>query len=152
MKVETFLFGHVEVNPDLVIEFPQGLVNFEDNKRFMLIHETNVGPEPVSFTLQSLDHPHVAFQIIEPAALGFTYELALSDAETDLLELSCPASATADLVVLLLLFKQENGATAGMGANLRAPLVINTKTKRGLQKLLTQMRPNVVLSNLSNAA
>jgi flagellar assembly factor FliW len=147
MKVETFLFGNVEVNPELVIEFPQGLVNFENNKRFMLIHETNVGPEPVSFTLQSLDDPHVAFQIIEPAALGFTYELGLNDAETTLLELTHPD----DVVVVLILFKQDNGATAGVGANLRAPLIINTKTRRGLQKLMNQLRPNVVLSNLSNA-
>jgi flagellar assembly factor FliW len=151
MKVETFLFGSVEVNPEQVIEFPQGLVSFENNRRFMLIHETNVGQEPVSFTLQSLDSPHVAFQIIEPAALGFTYELALSDAETSLLGLSNPAD-TSGVAVLMILFKQENGATAGVGANLRAPLVINTKTRRGLQKLLTNLRPNVVLSNLSAAA
>ncbi|MDR1890043.1 MAG: flagellar assembly protein FliW [Zoogloeaceae bacterium] len=149
MKVETFLFGNVEVNPDLVIEFPQGLVNFENSRRFMLIHETDVGSNPVSFTLQSLDEPTVAFQIIEPAALGFTYELGLNDAETSLLKLASPE----DVVVTLILFKQENSnATAGLGANLRAPLIINTKTRLGLQKLLTQLRPNVVLSNLSSAA
>jgi flagellar assembly factor FliW len=151
MKVETFLFGSVEVNPERVIEFPQGLVSFEENKRFMLIHETNVSPQPVSFTLQSLDSPHVAFQIIEPAALGFTYELELSDAETSLLGLANPADV-GDVVVLMILFKQENGASVGVGANLRAPLVINTKTRRGLQKLLTRLRPNVVLSNLSATA
>ncbi|MDR3158563.1 MAG: flagellar assembly protein FliW [Zoogloeaceae bacterium] len=151
MKVETFLFGNVEVNPEQIIEFPQGLVSFENDRRFMLIHETNVGPQPVSFTLQSLDSPHVAFQIIEPAALGFTYELELSDAETALLGLANSANVS-DVVVLMILFKQENGATVGVGANLRAPLVINTKARRGLQKLLPKLRPNVVLSNLSAAA
>ncbi|MDR0673763.1 MAG: flagellar assembly protein FliW [Zoogloeaceae bacterium] len=151
MKVETFLFGRVEVNPEQVIEFPRGLVSFEGNKRFMLIHETNVSPQPVSFTLQSLDSPHVAFQIIEPAALGFTYELELDDAETALLELANAADVS-DVVVLMILFKQESGANIGVGANLRAPLVINTRTRRGIQKLLTTLRPNVVLSNLSAAA
>ncbi len=80
MKVETFLFGNVEANPDQVIEFPGGLLSFESNKRFMLIHEGEGGEEPVSFTLQSVDDPHLALQIIDPAALGFTYELALTDA------------------------------------------------------------------------
>ncbi|GHT89667.1 flagellar assembly factor FliW [Betaproteobacteria bacterium] len=146
-KVKTFLFGDVEVNPDLVIEFPQGLVNFESNKKFLLIHETDVSAEPVSFTLQSLDDPNVAFQIIEPAALGFTYELGLNDEETTLLKLDKPE----DVVVVVVLFKQQEAAS-GLAANLRAPLILNTKTKRGLQKVLTQLRPNVVLSNLSNPA
>lgn len=147
MKVETFLFGSVDVNPEQVIEFPAGLLSFENNKRFMLIHETESG-DPVSFTLQSLDDPHLALQIIDPAALGFTYELALTDAETASIKLTDPA----DAVVVLVLFKQEGKATAGMGANLRAPLVVNTKARLGLQKLLTKVRPNVVLSNLSSAA
>lgn len=149
MKVETFLFGTVEVKPEQVIEFPRGLLNFENNKRFMLIHETDAG-EPVSFTLQSLDDPHLALQIIDPAALGFTYELALDDAETALLKLENPA----DAAVMLVLYKPEAGdkGAAGIGANLRAPLIINTKSRIGLQKVLTQVRPNVVLSNLSSAA
>ncbi|WP_303786163.1 flagellar assembly protein FliW [Azovibrio restrictus] len=148
MKVETFLFGSVEVKPEQIIEFPNGLLSFEDNKRFMLIHESETG-EPVSFTLQSLDDPHLALQIMDPAALGFTYELALSDAETSLLKLDDPA----DAVVVLVLYKQEEvKASAGISANLRAPLIINTKTRLGLQKLLERVRPNVVLSNLSSVA
>ena len=39
MKVETYLFGAVEVDPAKIIEFPKGLVGFEQNKRFMLVHE-----------------------------------------------------------------------------------------------------------------
>lgn len=148
MKVETFLFGAVDVNPEQIIEFPNGLLSFEDNKRFMLIHETE-GGDPVSFTLQSLDDSHLALQIIDPAALGFTYELALTDAESALIKLDNPA----DAAVVLVLFKQEEAkATAGISANLRAPLIINTKNRLGLQKVLTQVRPNVVLSNLSSVA
>lgn len=148
MKVDTFLFGSVDVRPEQVIEFPNGLLSFETNKRFMLIHETDAG-EPVSFTLQSLDDPHLALQIIDPSALGFTYELALTDAETALLKLDDPADA---VVVLVLFKKAEEEASAGIGANLRAPIIINTKTRIGLQKLLERVRPNVVLSNLSSAA
>lgn len=147
MKVETFLFGAVDVNPEQVIEFPKGLLSFENSKRFMLIHETE-GGEPVSFTLQSLDDSHLALQIIDPSALGFTYELALTDAESALIKLDNPA----DAAVVLVLFKQEDAKATSIGANLRAPLIINTKTRLGLQKVLTQVRPNVVLSNLSSIA
>jgi flagellar assembly factor FliW len=147
MKVETFLFGSIEVNPEQVIEFPAGLLSFEQNRRFTLVHETDAG-DPVSFTLQSLDDPNLAFQIIDPAALGFSYELSLSDEETRAIKLSDPA----DVAVALVLYKQEGKATAGLGANLRAPLIINTRARLGLQKLLTKVRPNVVLSNLSREA
>jgi flagellar assembly factor FliW len=147
MKFDTFLFGSVEVNPEQIIEFPQGLINFESSKRFMLIHETALGQDPISFTLQSLDDKNLAFQIIDPAALGFTYELELTDAESQLIKLEKPE----DAAVLLVLFKQEDSSAIGLGANLRAPLVLNVKTRLGMQKLMSKTRPNITLSNLSSA-
>ncbi|MDR2637667.1 MAG: flagellar assembly protein FliW [Zoogloeaceae bacterium] len=148
MRFETFLFGSVDVNSEQIIEFPKGLLNFEKNRRFMLIHETKPGEAPVSFTLQSLDDKDLAFQVIEPAALGFNYELELSDEESSLIKLGKPE----DIAILLVIFKQESGATAGLGANLRAPLVINTQARVGLQKLIPRIHPNVTLSNLSSTA
>jgi flagellar assembly factor FliW len=148
MKFETFLFGSVEINPEQIIEFPQGLFNFENQHRFTLIHETRYGQDPVSFTLQSLDDKNLAFQIIEPAALGFSYELELSDEESKLIALDKPE----DAAILIIIFKQENSdATAGLGANLRGPLIINAKSRLGLQKLVRTSRPNIILSNLSKA-
>ena len=76
MKVETYLFGAVEVSPEKVIEFPNGLVGFEQNKRFMLAHEDGTA-QPSSYTLQSLDDPNLAFQIVDPVTLGFNYELIM---------------------------------------------------------------------------
>jgi len=147
-QFDTFLFGSVEVNPDQIIEFPKGLINFESNKRFLLIHEAVPGQDPVSFTLQSLDDKTLAFQIIDPTALGFTYELELSDEESRLIKLDNPK----DAAILLVLFKQEDGAAIRLGANLRAPLVLNAKTRLGLQKLMQKTRPNITLSNLSSTA
>ena len=97
MRVETYLCGGVEVNPEQVITFPNGMAAFEDQKRYLLIHEEDKDA-PVSFTLQSLDDPNLAFQIIYPAAIGFNYELALTDEETALLQ----SPAVEDLVVCLL--------------------------------------------------
>lgn len=146
MKVETFLFGGIEVDPDHVINFPDGLLAFESNKRFMLIHEDEKGV-PVSYTLQSLDDPTVAFQIIDPAALGFAYELELGDDE--FAKLGSPSPD--DMVVMQVLFKREEGASQNFGANIRAPLIINTKARIGIQKVIERPRPNITISNLSSA-
>ena len=145
MKVQTFLFGGVEVNPELVITFPDGLVAFENNKRFRLVHEAEKG-DPVSFTLQSLDDPSVAFQIIDPAALGFAYELELSDKESAKLGSPRPE----DLVVMQVLFKRDEAGKQSISANYCAPLVINTKGRLGIQKVIERPRPNIIISNLSS--
>lgn len=148
MKAETYLFGSVEVSPENVIEFPQGLVAFENLKRYLLIHEVLGGESPESFTLQSLDDPHVAFQIVDPTVLGFEYELALNDAETSLLKIGQNGTEK-DVAVMLILFRQGEQNTA-LNAGMRAPLIINTKARLGLQKVIERARPNLMISNLSS--
>lgn len=143
MQVETYLFGSVEVAPENVITFPKGLVGFEDLRRFMLVHESDKG-EPSSYTLQSVESPEVAFQIVDPAALGFTYEVVLSDEESAVLQ----GPQAGDVVVMLILFKKDEENQA-FGASLRAPLLINTEARVGLQKLMTKLQSNVTLSNLA---
>ncbi len=145
MKFETYLFGTVEVTPEKIINFPNGLVGFEQNKRFMLVHEEGK-VQPESYTLQSLDDPAIAFLIVDPTTLGFNYELALSDAENALLQVP----AAEDIAVMQVLFKQEEGGRAAIAPNLRAPLVINTRLRVGLQKVMESMQPNITLSNLSS--
>ncbi|MBP7489382.1 flagellar assembly protein FliW [Azospira oryzae] len=144
MQVQTHLFGTIEVDPDTVISFPAGLTGFESSVRYKLVHEAAEG-EPVSFTLQSVDNPSVAFQIIDPTAIGFQYELELSDAERAALKVEQPE----DVAVMLLLFKQETAKQ--LGANVRAPLLINVKTRLGLQKVIGNCRPRITVSNLSSA-
>lgn len=145
MKVETYLFGSVEVDPENVISFPEGLTGFANCKRFMLAHETDLG-EPASYTLQSLDDPNLAFQIADPAALGFHYELALSDAESAILQ----NPGADDVAVMLVLFKQDSGDGRGLQANVRAPLIINLRNRVALQKTIQQARSNIVISNLAS--
>ncbi len=144
MKIETYLFGSVDVSPDKVIDFPSGLVAFPDAKHFMLAHESDQG-RPTSFTLQSLDDPMLALQIVDPATLGFHYELALTDAENDLLQSPAPE----DVSVMLILFKSEMEGKA-ISPSLRAPLIINTKDRVGLQKVMETINSNITLSNLSS--
>ena len=145
MKIETYLFGSVEVSPEKVITFPQGLVGFESSMRYMLAHESADG-QPTSFTLQSLDDPMLAFQIVDPTTLGFHYELELSEAENALLG----APAPEDVLVMQVLSKSEEAGSKAINPNLRAPLLINTKERIGMQKVMERCVPNVTLSNLAS--
>jgi flagellar assembly factor FliW len=144
MKVDTYLFGSVEIEAEKIITFPNGLVGFESCKRYTLVQEDGQGS---SFTLQSLDDPALAFQIVDPTTLGFNYELALTDEENSLLQ----SPAAEDVAVMQVLYKKEGEGKAGIAPNLRAPLLINLQAKVGLQKIMETFRPNVTLSNLVSA-
>ena len=146
MKVDTYLFGSIEVDAEKVIVFPKGLAGFENNTRFMLAHEVD-RPQGNTFTLQSLDEPTLAFEIVDPTTLGFNYELALTDADNALLQ----SPAAEDVLVMQVLFKANEDGKGAITPNLRAPLVINTKARVGLQKVMESMRPNITLSNLASA-
>ena len=145
MQVKTYLFGEVQVAPEQVITFPDGLTGFEHAKRYMLIHEENDG-SPISFTLQSLDDGAVAFQIIDPAAIGFSYELMLTD--EDSAKLQSPKSE--DLAVMILVYKRDDEGNQAVGAGIRSPIIINTKARIAIQKIIERPRPNITISNLAS--
>ena len=145
MQFDTYLFGKIEVSPEKIIDFPKGLVGFEQNTRYTLVHEA-AGNTPVSFTLQSLDDPTLAFQIVDPTTLGFHYELALTDAENGVLGNPAPEN----VAVMQVVFRKEESGNTSISPSLRAPLVINTKERVGLQKVMENLRSNIVLSNLSS--
>jgi flagellar assembly factor FliW len=144
MQVRTFLFGTIDVAEQSVISFPAGVPGFENCKRFTLVHEAEIGKPVTTFTLQSLDDPNVAFQIADPTAYGFHYELELSDAEAATLK----ADTIDDIAVMLVLFRRDEKA-GPIEANLRAPILLNTKARLGLQKIIERVEPNLTLSNLS---
>lgn len=142
MKVNSYLFGEIDVNLETVLTFPQGLAGFEDKTRYTMVHEAAEGEAPTSYTLQSLEDPALALQIVDPTLLGFDYQLLLSEAE----ESTIGFDDSAEVAVMLIINKSESGE---LGANIKAPLVINIKKRLGLQKITPRLRPNVLLSEVS---
>lgn len=128
MDVFQTSFGPIEVDPESIILFPQGLPGFETCHKFKLLHNLE-NPNPQLLWLQSLDDEAVVFSVVEPQQLGLSYELVLSDEECDLLGLVQPE----DVVVLLMLLRSSN-PDAPISANFKSPLVLNLKTRKGLQK------------------
>jgi flagellar assembly factor FliW len=143
LKIESPRFGTLEVEPSRIIEFPRGLVGFENCRRFSLFHAE--GGEPTYFILQSLDDPTVAFHIADPAKFGFAYELVLSDEEAADLDIAdaerSVSKSTAELAVVVILSKESAGQP--VSANLNGPLIINLDTRRGLQHVFVRLDYNL---------
>ncbi len=145
MKVESHVFGTVDVADEKVIEFPAGLPGFEDRKRFALLHDET--KEAALFLLQSVDDPDLVFSVTGPENLGVNYQFDLSAEETAALALERPEDAA--IAVIVRKGDGDSPETAGLRANFMAPLVINVSARRGLQKIINRIACDVTLRSLA---
>lgn len=144
MNIDTPHSGSLEIAPDRVIEFPLGLPGFEEYHRYSLFQpEADAGDAPRYFILQSLDDPTVAFNIADPALFGFSYEIRLTDEESERIALADPADAA---VVVILLADEVTGK---IRANLKAPLILNVKARRGMQHMFSGLNYQLTLKQES---
>lgn len=145
MKLESPLFGTLEVSEEKIIEFPAGLPGFEHCHRFTLVHEETA--EPQVFLLQSIEEPDIALSITPAANLGLVIEFGLTDEEVAHLQLKDPADALVTVIVRKA-DVQTDGVSpedTGLRANYMAPVVINVNARRGLQKVITRMGCEIIL-------
>ncbi len=105
--------------------FPKGLVGLEHWKEFRLM----VDSEPIMLLVPEED-PDRLLPVTMVALLVNGYEIELSDADVETLELRDPS----DAVVLAILTVRRDPPT--VTANLLAPLVINRRNLKGLQVIL----------------
>jgi len=123
----------MEIDPNTLISFPNGLPGLEDCKRFKLFHS---GDDPIVFWLHSVDDPDVVLSLTDPDFLHFFYEMTLSDEEVSVLQ----AEANDELQIAVVLSRQEINsmdAPSAIQANIKSPIVINVSKRIALQKSLT---------------
>lgn len=126
----------VEVDPQSVITFPRGIPPFDDCQHYKLFHEE--GKESV-FWLQSLDDAEVLFSLTDPDLLKLSYEVSLSDDEQKLLDIT-PGD---ELLLSVIVYKDDDNAAGSLNVNARAPIVINASKRLGLQKQLQDLEASV---------
>ncbi|HEY1181226.1 MAG TPA: flagellar assembly protein FliW [Rhodocyclaceae bacterium] len=135
IKIKSSRYGEIEVAEDKVIEFPQGLAGFESLRRFAFLHPESDSPK--YYILQSMEDADVAFNVADPAVFGFNYEITLDEALSAVLDQPDTPAAVADDAVLVILSKESDSAP--LRAVLKAPLILNLKTRRGIQHTFTRL-------------
>ena len=127
-RIATTRFGALEVDVNLVITFPEGLIGFETCREFVVIRHDDTG----AFRwLQSLDNPGVAFPVAEPLTFRPDYAPTISDGDARTLRLR------RDTPILLFAVVSVPGPDpATVTANLLAPLVINGESRQGRQVVI----------------
>ncbi len=144
-SVETKYFGTLPYVQDSVFDFPQGLPAFEEEKTFVLIEappgQKAQGDEPEGAPLvflQSLTRAGLCFLAFPILAVDKNYQLAIAAEDLEDLELDAGRQPVlgSEVLVLALVSHDELLATA----NLMAPIVLNLKTRRGLQAIRRDSR------------
>ena len=127
----TTRFGEVTLRADRLINFPHGLFGFRECTQFGLAKLPNVEGSPLML-MQCVNQPAIAFLVAAPDALG----LSLTDADRDeaLGETKLGKASTQFMTILTL---YDAGENYYLTANLKAPVLIDSAAKTGVQFILS---------------
>lgn len=128
MQVSTSRFGVLEVEPEQLINFPQGMVGFPRLRDYFFMPV----PENTYFLwMQAKDDPEIAFLVVDPFLFFSDYKVELSDDACNFLEIKEPHEAT----ILVVATIPPQGVYK-MTVNLLAPVVVNQEKHLAAQVIL----------------
>ena len=129
MVVQTGRFGQIEISTDEIITIRSGILGFPEEQDYCLVDS---GDDTLILWLQSLTNPHLAFPVLEPRIYKNDYVVRLSASE--LRELRLDSIKEASVFTILTI----PGNLTEMTANLKAPVVINTRSRIAKQVVLQE--------------
>jgi len=128
MKLNTLRFGELEIDPQSVVFFEDGIPGFERMKNFVLVYVKEHAP--FSY-LQSMEDGELAFVLADPFEFVADYEFILSDQAKEKLQVCKPEEVMVRSIVSI------RGGLETASLNLVAPVVINPDKRIGKQVILT---------------
>lgn len=135
MKAATRLFGEIEIDESKIITFEDGIIGFPDMKKFTLIFDEEKEGRPSISLLQSMDEPEIAFPVMDPLFVCETYNPSVED---ELLK-NLGTIKEDNLYVLVTVTVPQN--IKELAVNLKAPIVINTDTRKASQIIVEDDLP-----------
>lgn len=135
MKAATRLFGEIEIDESKIITFEDGIIGFSDMKKFTLIFDEEKEGRPSISWLQSMDEPEIAFPVMDPLFVCETYNPSV---EEELLK-NLGTIKEDNLYVLVTVTVPQN--IKELAVNLKAPIVINTDTRKASQIIVEDDLP-----------
>ncbi|MEZ6096789.1 MAG: flagellar assembly protein FliW [Pirellulaceae bacterium] len=130
MKVKTTRFDDIQIEPDDILFFRNGVFGFEQCRHWVLLADAD--NQAVAW-LQSIQKPDVALPVVSPRKFVKNYRVRLD--QSDLQSLMVEESEQA--FVLAVVGRDDEALTL----NLRAPIVINLDRRLGAQVVTTDNQP-----------
>lgn len=127
MLIKTRCFGDIDLDEDKVLTFDNGIMGFENCKKFTILYDNEEEDTPIISWLQSLEEPGLAIPVISPLLAKKDYNPVVEDEL-----LASLGELTEENVVILLSVTVPSDITK-MTANLKAPFILNSDSKKGCQ-------------------
>lgn len=127
MKINTRVFGEVDIEEEKIITFEKGIIGFPELKRFTLIYDEEKGTNAGIRFLQSVEEPNFAMPVMDPLLVKEDYNPTVED---ELLA-SLGKLDAEDLLVMVTVSIPSD--LTQMSVNLQGPFVINAKERKACQ-------------------
>jgi flagellar assembly factor FliW len=134
VTIQTSRFGEIRLESEDLIEFPEGILGFNELRKFVLLDDPN---DEIFAWLQSCETPAIAFPVLEPELFnpGFQPMLTKHDIETlGFSKMTTPGQQPERLRCFAIITIPEDPTQ--MTANLKAPIIINLEKKIARQIVL----------------
>ena len=131
MKINTKHFGEIEVDEGKVIEFSNGILGFEDSKKYVMLSKKDNGQ--LFCWLQSVDDADTAFAVTVPYVFYPDYKPNVADEDLAKIGINGQDEIKDLSVFSIMVIPDETKNTT---INLKAPVIINAKENRGCQVVL----------------
>ena len=126
MRINTKVFGEIEIIEEKIIHFPSGIIGFPYLTDFALIHDEEKGTGAVHW-MQSIQEPAFAMPVMDPLLVCPDYNPELDD------ELLKPLGELVPDELLVLVTVTVPSDLTKMSVILRGPFVINAAEKKACQ-------------------
>lgn len=127
MEIVSPIHGKIIYEENEIINFEKGIPGFKNLNKFVI---KDIGEDSPFNILQSIEDKDIGFILISPFLVYENYEINLNDEV--IRNLSIESSEEVLLYSIVTLNSNANGITA----NLKAPIVINIKDKKGEQYIV----------------
>ena len=129
MKINTKVFGEIEIADDKIIHLPSGIIGFPDLTDFALVHDEEKGIGAIHW-LQSIQEPAFAMPVMDPLLVRPNYNPQVDD------ELLKPIGELVPDELLVLVTVTVPADLTKMSVNLRGPIIINAAEKKACQVII----------------
>lgn len=128
IKFVSTRFGEISVPADSLMEFPSGVIGFPKARQYVMLEHKH----PFSW-LHCVDDPHLAFVVVDGFEFGQQFDVKppIGDKDTDFKEDDEYA------ILIIVTVRSDPRMTT---ANLKAPLFVNMRNKKGVQVIFDDSR------------
>ncbi len=135
MRVNTRIFGEIDIADDKLITLENGMIGLPDMQKFALIYDEERESKGTIKWFQSMDNPETAFPVMDPTVILEDYAPTVND------ELLQPLGELTSENTFVLTTVTVPKNIEEMSMNLKAPIIINMDTHKGAQIIVEDDLP-----------